>query len=382
MRYLIVILLLFCCGVIHAGNGIPVSKIDCEAVGTELSFAFKLWQENRIKQAMDEIESKLKSDSALLSQAAIITGGNYHLIRLTDNIFADRVGGFSPSGTRLVYSQDTFTVHLDDGIFDWVDKRNTGVAYYDFETGKETTIDTRGLNAVKPCFQSDTSFFYIASERSDSDISTQTTLFLYNLNNGTSTKCFPFNTQEFCAYGDEVAFYDMSEGAIIMKDATDLSHRVLYDNYGFLNHRRPLSMIRNFSAGDNIIMFQAGYRASSVRIYSVPSEGGAVKIMSDEQITWNQNTGFYPAAVDSNDYAYLLDGRNGLDIYYHTQNKDYRLTYDGGDKSYLNISSDGIKIAYSYKSPEQNVESYEIFILDFSLPADETDIMYRFKVMR
>jgi len=382
MRYLIVIFLLFYSGVIHAGNGIPVSKIDCEAVGTELSFALKLWQENRIKQAMDEIESKLKADSVLLSQAAIITGGNYHLIRLTDNILADRVGGFSPSGTRLVYSQDTFTVRLDDGIFDWVDQRNTGVAYYDFETGKETVIDTRGFNAVKPCFRSDSSFFYIASERSDADISPLSTLFLYNLNNGTSTECFPFNTQEFCAYGDEVVFYNISEGAIIMKDATDLSHRVIYDNYGFLGHRRPLGLIRNFSAGDEIIMFQAGYRASSARIYSISPQGGVAKIMSDKQITWNKNAGFYPAAVDSSEYAYLLDGRNGLDIYYHTQNKDYRLTYDGGDKSYLNISPDGTKIAYSYKSPEQNVESYEIFILDFNRPANETDIMYRFNTLR
>ena len=102
MRYLIVILLLFCCGVIHAGNGIPVSKIDCEAVGTELSFAFKLWQENRIKQAMDEIESKLKSDSALLSQAAIITGGIISLLTGQAD-FHRREPGWSIRRTPLQY---------------------------------------------------------------------------------------------------------------------------------------------------------------------------------------------------------------------------------------------------------------------------------------
>jgi len=382
MRNLVVIFLLFNCCAAYAGNGIPISKIDCETIGTELSLAFKLWQENRTKEALNEIENKLKADSSLIQQAAIITGGNYHLIRLTDNILADRVGGFSPSGTRLVYSQDTFTVRLDDGIFDWVDQRNTGIAYFDFATGKETIIDSKGVDASKPRFQSDSCFFYIAAEKSSFDISAPMTLILYNLNNGTSTECFPLYTQYYCPYEDGVVFYDRSEGAIIMKDFKDLSQKVLYDNYGFLNYRRPLGLIRNFSAGDDIIMFQAGFSASGVRIYGISPEGGVVKIMSDRQITWDKNAGFYPAAVDTNEFAYLLDGKKGIDIYYHIQNKDYRLTYDGGDKNYLTISPDGTKIAYSYKSPEQNVESYEIFILDFSRSADAKDIMYRFKILQ
>jgi hypothetical protein len=381
ISFLILIFLLIFEPALRVEN-ILKSRLADDNISTKLRLAYKFWQENRKKEAIDEIERQLKSDSSLISEAAIITGGNYHLIQVTDNIFSDRVGGFSPSGSMLIFERDTFMVRYDDGMFDWVESRNTGIVCFDFITGQEISPDIPYKNAYKPRFHSDTTFIYQAKPDCSNENSSSSDLMLYNLNTGTSTSCFPLNRNNYCLYGNSVVFYDNYEGAIVMKDIFSKEQKVVYDNYGFLNYRRPLASIQYFSSGENVIMFQAGFGKSRVSIYSLTPDSGELQIRSNQQITWNTEARYSPAAVNEHEFVYLLDSQYGADVYYHVDETDYRVTCDGGNKRYLIISPSGTKIAFSRKHFDQNIDSYEIFILDFEQDTTPNDLKYRFMSIR
>lgn len=369
------------CTTLYADDGIPISRLDYSDINGQLSIAYELWQNGKIKLAILEIEKQLEADSSLITDAAVILGGNYHLKRLTDNIYTDRVGGFSPSGNKLAYSQDTFTVRIDDGMFDWLEERNTGLAYYDFTVDKETTLEIFEENPGKPRFLSDTCILYIARTDTNPENTPKINLFAYDLSMGTTTTCFPFQRQSYCPYENGVIFYDRHEEAIVIKDLQNHEQDVLYHNESMINYRRPLRLIRNFCIGSDVIMFDAG-ESSYKSIYGISLNGSVPEILITAPLSFGNDSRYYPAAVNYNEFAYLVNYYGNIDIYYHKADKDYRLTFDGGDKYYLAVSPDGSKIAYSYRLLSQNQESYEIFMLDFSIEANIEDLMYRFKVYR
>ncbi len=373
-------ILLYDCLLVFAGEGIPIARLENSRMDSRLLHASQLWQESKFNSAIKEFEKQLDADSTLLAQIAIITGGNYHLTRLTDNVLADRVGGFSPSGSKLVFSRDTFMVCYDDGLFDWVEKKKTGIVYYDFDMAKEIHVDIPVQNGLNPRFRSDTSFFYIDGGDTASGHPLPVPLMLYDIPTGTSSVYCSLNGYDYCPCEDGIILYDRYEDSIVMKNMQGSKNELLYDNNSFLSFRRPLAMLRNFSTGNNIIMFQTGFYPKN--IYGIPLEGGAPQVQTNRQITWRGNSLFCPAAVGPFEFAYLAKNITNTDIFYHVQDKDYRLTFDGGDKQNLAISPDGMMIAFSYKLREQYLDSFEIFILDFSRDAGVSDLKYRFSNAR
>ncbi|OQX92799.1 MAG: hypothetical protein B6D58_01045 [candidate division Zixibacteria bacterium 4484_95] len=372
----LILLILISSPLTYTGQGIPFSKLYNKIIPEKLVYPLNQWKKGYFSTAIKDFEELIKSDSTLIPFVATITGGNYHLIRLTDNIYADRVGGFSPSGTKLIFTRDTSVTRLDDGFFDWLEKSRSEVVYFDFETGKETTIKLPYNRCFSPKFQSNTSFFYIASNDSTGGDPADKMLMLFHLDTKISDTCLHTGRYGYCPYKKELIYYEPAEDAIIRFNPKSHNKTILYSNSGLLNHYRPLTMIQNLSAGDNIITFQAGSRTTC--IYGILPDGGTPEILTKQQLEYGSNAPFCPAAVAFNEFAYLANTRQGVDIFYHIGDMDFRLTYDGGDKYYLAISADGSKIAYSYKPKKLHSESYDIFILDFSNGSDISDIKYRF----
>jgi len=364
-----------------AGEGIQRARLDITNISPELTYAKKLWQENNTEGAIKEIEKQIGLDSSLVPQAAIILGGNYHLVRLTNNVFADRVGGFSPSGDKLVYTRDTSLTRFDDGLFDWYEDRATGIAFYDFTASTEIIPEIPPGNAFMPRFYTDSSFLYLIGNDKDSGGSASNMLYMYDILAGTSIECYPLTGQYYCSYGKGIIYYDNDDGAFILKSLNETSRKVLFDNDSILSFRRPLPMVQNLSGGNDIVLFQAGHVSSReiTDIYGLSSKGGKPKKMTDRNADWYSNPIFYPAAVSDSEFAYLENAEGEVDIYYQTRTTNYRFTYDGGDKFYLAISPDGLKVAYSYLPPHQGAENYEVFILDFGQDATIEDIKYRIR---
>jgi len=365
----------------RAGEGIPRDRLDAGNIPPLLDNAKRLWQDNKTEEAIKEIEKQIGLDSSLVPQAAIIIGGNYHLARLTNNVFADRVGGFSPSGEKLVYARDTSLIRLDDGLFDQYENRATGIVYYDFSLDQEIIPNIPLGNAFKPRFNSDSSFIYLTGSDKDISGSTANILHRYDILTGTSNECFPLTGQYYCPCEEGIIYYDSDDGAFILKNLTDGKQKTLFDNDNFFSFRRPLPLVQNLSLGDKVVLFQAGHNTGRVMtdIYGLSPEGGKPKKMTNRNADWYSNPIFYPAAVSDSEFAYLQNARGDIDIYYQAQDNNYRLTYDGGDKLYLANSPDGLKVAYSYMPPDQGVENYEVFILDFGTNATIDDIKYRIK---
>jgi len=365
----------------YAGEGIPRDRLDATNISPVLAHANKLWQENKTDEAIKEIEKQIGLDSSLVPQVAIILGGNYRLVRLTDNVFADRVGGFSPSGEKLVYARDTSLIRLDDGLFDRYENRATGIIYYDFLLNQEIIPDIPPEDGFKPRFYTDSSILYLIGNDKDIGGSTANVLQMYDILTGTSSECFPLTGQYYCPHDEGIVYYDSNDGAFILKSLTNKNQKTLFDNDNIFSFRRPLPLVQNLSSGGDFVLFQAGYNTGRVMtdIYGLPSKGGKPKKITNRNADWYSNPIFYPAAVSDSEFAYLENAGGDVDIYYQTQGDNYRLTYDGGDKYYLAISADGSKIAYSYMPPKQGVENYEVFILDFTRDATIEDIKYRIK---
>jgi hypothetical protein len=368
------------CSISLAGKGIPRDRLDITNILPELAYANKLWQENKPEEAIKEIEKQIGLDSSLVTQAAIILGGNYHLVRLTNNVFADRVGSFSPSGEKLVYARDTSLIRYDDGLFDRYEDRATGIVYYDFSLKQEIIPDIPLGNAFKPKFYTDSCFLYLTGSDKDTNGISTNLLNIYDILTGTSKECFPLKGQHYCLCDKCVIYYDNDDGAFILKSLTDGKQRTLFDNDNIFSLRRSLPLVQNLSCSNDIVLFQAGHNAGRVipDIYGLPSAGGKPKKMTNRNADWYSDPIFYPAAVSDSEFAYLEDANGDVDIYYQAMGKNYRLTYDGGDKFYLAISPDGLKVAYSYMPSKQGVENYEIFILNFASNATIDDIKYRF----
>ncbi|MCP4580161.1 MAG: hypothetical protein GY839_00985 [candidate division Zixibacteria bacterium] len=370
--------------IVTARKGIPINKIATDSIDARLALARDMWHQGLTKDAIREIENQVELDSTLIPQAAIILGGNYHLVRLTNNVFADRVGGFSPSGDKLVYSRDTSLTRLDDGLFDWYENRTTGIVYYDFELSREIIPDLPVGNAFKPRFSSDTCFYYLGGSKADLGFSGAVMLNRYYLKWGTSIQCIRLRSRHYCSYGDGVVCYQFGENTFTKINLIESKQDILFDNDDVFTLRRSLPLVQNLSAGDDIIMFQAGHTDGRVttNIYGIPVEGGKPRKMLDQKTTWLSKTMFYPAAVNSTEFAYLVKESGKFDIYYAKDGIEFRLTYDGGDKYYLAISPDGSRIAYSFMPTYQGVETYEIFILDFGQDADVRDLKYRINILR
>ena len=365
----------------YAGEGIPRDRLDNSNISPALDFAKRLWEDNKTEEAIKEIEKQIESDSSLVPQAAIILGGNHHLVRLTDNVFADRVGGFSPSGEKLVYARETSLIRLDDGLFDRYENRATGIVYYDFSLGQEIIPDIPPGNTFKPRFYTDSSFLYLIGNDKNIGGSTANILNIYDILSGTSKECFPLTGQYYCPCEEGVIYYDSNDGAFILRNLTEAKQKTLFDNDNIFSFRRSLPLVQNLSCGDNVLLFQAGYNTGRIMtdIYGLPPKGGKPKKLTNRNSDWYSNPIFYPAAVSDSEFAYLENAKGDVDIYYQAQGNNYRLTYDGGDKFYLAISPDGSKAAYSYMPPNQGVENYEVFILDFGQNATIDDIKYRIK---
>lgn len=376
--------LLILCPISQTGEGIPRARLDTANISPELAYAQKLWLENETAEAIKEIEKQIGQDLSLVPQAAIILGGNYHLVRLTNNVFADRVGGFSPSGDRLVYTRDTSLTRFDNGLFDRYEDRATGIAYYDFSTKREIIPEIPPGNAFMPRFYTDSSFLYLIGNAEAGGGYAGNMLYLYDILSGTSTECYPLTGQYYCPYEKGIIYYDNDDGAFILKSLNETSRKVLFDNDSIFSFRRSLPMVQNLSCGNDIVLFQAGHNSgkSITDIYGLSPQGGKPKKMTERNADWYSNPIFYPAAVSESEFPYLENAEGEVDIYYQAQTANYRLTYDGGDKYYLAISPDGLKVAYSYLPPGQGVENYEVFILDFGQDAAIDDIKYRIKECR
>jgi hypothetical protein len=360
----------------------PVSRITSDSIDLRLYTARDIVQKYGIRSAVREIKAQLKADPSLVTDAAILLGGNYHLERLTDNVFADRVGGFSPSGKKLAYSRDTSLLRLDDGLFDWYENRTTGVFYYDFAKNEEITPDIPYANAFAPRFLDDSTLLFMVAD--DTAGGKSAALYKYDLELGQTSECFPITSRSYCTSGGKIIVYDNTNGEIKKMNPEGKIEQMLFDNTDFFSFKRPLSFIWNLSACDQEIYFQSGFGSgrSGENIYSMPSGGGRPRIRTSEMQEFAGSGRFYPAAIDSDEFLFLANYGKDVEIYYQYKDKEYCLTYDGGDKFYLAVSPDLQRIAYSYMPLDQGVESYEIFILDFSRDATPDDIEYRFKTLQ
>ena len=355
------------------------SRLIPHDLDQELTKARQLWDNGHLVEAAALIEKRIAADSSLIPGAAVITGGNYHLVRLTSNIFPDRVGNFSPSGNKLAFARDTFFVRFDDGLFDWLEQRHTQVGYFDFSTNSEFMAQLGESEGFDPQFYTDSSLFYITGVNKSQDGGPANQLMLYDIGTGTSSKCFPLNTYYYCPVDGGVIFYDANEAAIVKKSIDGSIQKRLYDNVGFMHYRRSLSLIRNFSAADDIIMFQAGFSIMTTTLYGLSPVGGAARIMLDKKLVYKDVSDCCPAAIDTNDFCYLHLDKNDWDVHYHTPDQDYRLTFDGGEKSHLAVSRNCLMVAYSYRPAGSPTDESEIYILDFSRNATIDDMIYRFK---
>lgn len=355
------------------------SRLLPDDLDQELAKARQLRDNGRLVEAAALIEKRIAADSSLIPQAATIVGGNYHLVRLTSNIFPDRVGNFSPSDDKLAFARDTFFVRFDDGLFDWLEQRHTQVGYFDFGTNSELMARPGGAEGFNPQFYTDSSLFYITGGDESQDSASANQLMLYDIGTGTSSKCFPLNTYYYCPVEGGVIFYDANEAAIVKKSIDGSIQKTLYDNVGFMHYRRSLSLIRNFSAADDIIMFQAGLSPMATTLYGLSPAGGAVRIMLDRKLVFKEESDCCPAAIDTTDFCYLHLDKNDWDVFYHTPQQDYRLTFDGGEKLHLAVSRNCLMIAYSYRPAGSPTDESEIYILDFGRDATTTDMIYRFK---
>jgi Tol biopolymer transport system component len=362
-----------------AGEGLPIARLTTDNIDQRLRYAHSLWEEGRTKPAIEEIEKQLAQDSTLLTDAAIVLGGNYHLVRVTNNVFADRIGGFSPLGDKLVYARDTSMIRLDDGLFKWYEDRTTGIVYYDFNNAAEIAGEIPQPNPLQPRFLDQQSFVYLAKDQTGAGDDVHYRLYLYDLKQKTAHECFTCYGQDYCVYQNGIVNYDENRAMFTYRKPDSDNERILFDNDDWLSFKRPLPMIMNLSAGNDIILFEAGYQfgKSSKNIYSLPLFGGQPQILTTNRKEYSSDGSFCPAAVNANEYAFFNGRSNRIDIYYRVQGKDYQLTYDRGNKQYLTISPVGDKIAYSYMIEKDGVESLEIFILDFSQDATIEDIKYR-----
>ena len=377
----LILALLFNAEIAIAGEGLPIARLNADNIDQRLRYAHSLWEEGRTKPAIEEIEKQLAKDSTLLTDAAIILGGNYHLVRVTYNVFADRVGGFSPLGNKLVYARDTSMIRLDDGLFKWYEDRTTGIVYYDFDSANETTAEIPQANPLQPRFLDQQSFVYLAKDQAGAGTDAHYSLFVYDLKQKTTSECFTCYGSDYCVYQGGIVNYDESREMFTYRKPDGANERTLFDNDDWLSFKRPLPMIMNLSAGNDIILFEAGYQfgKSGKNIYYLPISGGQPQILSTNRQEYLSDGSFCPAAVNANEYAFFNGRNDRIDIYYRVKGKDYQLTYDRGNKQYLTISPVGDKIAYSYMIEKDGVESLEIFILDFSRDATADDLMYRIK---
>ena len=382
IKYLAALLAVTLMADLSFSQQMPIFRIAPDSTDMRLYTARDIMQKYGIKNAVREIKAQLTADSSLIPDAAILLGGNYHLERLTNNVFADRVGGFSPSGEQLAYSRDTSLLRLDDGLFNWYENRTTGVFYYDFAKNEEITPEIPYANAYAPQFLDDSTLLFMVA--ADSTESEARALYKYDLELGQTSECFPITSRSYCTLGGKIIVYDNTDGEIKQMNLEGKSEHLLFDNTDFFSFKRPLSFIWNLSACDQAIYFQSGYGSgrSGENVYSMPSTGGRPQIRTSEMQEFASSGRFYPAAIDSEEFLFLANNGKNVDIYYQYKDKLYRLTYDGGDKFYLAVSPDRQRIAYSYMPLDQGVESYEIFILDFNRNATSEDIEYRFKSLQ
>ena len=357
----------------------PIKRIAPDSIDSRLHTARGIADRYGIQSAAREIKIQLKADSSLVSDAAILLGGNYHLERLTDNVFADRVGGFSPSGERLAYSRDTSLLRLDDGLFDWYENRTTGVFYYDFIKQEEIVPAIPYANAYAPQFLDDSTLLFIAA--ADSSAAGTAALYKYDLELKQTSECFPITWRGYCTLEGRIIAYDYTDGEIKEMSLDGKTENELFDNTSFFSFKRPLPQIWNLSACAREIYFQSGFGSgrSGENVYSLPSSGGRPRIRTSKMQEYPGNGRFYPAAIGSDEFLFLVNVGEDIDIYYQYKDNVYRLTYDGGNKFYLAVSPDRKKVAYSYMPQGQGLESYEVFMLDFSRDATPEDIEYRFK---
>jgi hypothetical protein len=365
---------------VRAGNGLERDRLNPDNIDERLARAKSLYEDGKDGLAVIEIEKQLAKDSSLILDAAKIVGGNYHLVRLTNNIFADRAGGFSPSGDKLAYARDTSIMLLDDGLFNWYEDRTTGIVYYDFNENKEIETSIVQENPIMPRFRDDRSIYFLSAITANSPVEGSYMLYRYDLEQKNSEACFALNGRGYCPYGDGVVVYDDLNSSFIYESEYG-ERRVIFDNDSWLSFKRPLPLILDLSSGNDVILFESGYQSgrSGKNIYGVPFAGGKPVILTTRQQSFLSDFAFCPAAVDENEFAYLWGDNRDADVYYRQDGKDYRLTFDGGIKQYLALSPDGRRLAYSYMVEEKGRQSLEVFIMDFGQDASESDLKYRFK---
>jgi hypothetical protein len=271
-------------------------------------------------------------------------------------------------------------IHIDDGLFEWYEDITTRLVIYDFELNEEIIPELPYENPHTPRFRTDDKFCFIAPDSSGGDGK----LHLYNMEPGLVTECFEITGDAYCPYDNGLIMYDWRSGKMEYVIPGKKLVDILFDNKSLLTFKRPLSMIQNISACNGVLMFEAGMYSGKVgkSVYSMPVAGGIPEIKPTGQKTWTADGAFNPAVYDSNEFAYIYGDEDESDIYYYKDDKIYRLTFDGGRKYYLAISTDGLRIAYSYMIERDGMESFEIFMLDFTMDATVEDINYRISSLR
>ncbi len=377
------ILILFAFSIVNA-QGIPDERLLVQSPPEKLMFAQKHIDEGNFGYAAVEISRQLEKDSTLLAPAATMLGGNYSLVRITDNVFADRVGGFSPSGNRLILARDTSAISLDDGFFNDYEKLSSRIVIYDLETKVEILPEMDIDNPYKPRFNGDNSFYFLVNQSAGQSPGSLKKLYLYDMELGTITECCELSGGSYCPLLDGVITYNTAKGVLVYKDWRNHIETVIFDNESLLSFKRPLPLIQNISANAGVIMFEAGFSNGKFtkNVYSIPVDGEKVEILTNVRKTFMSEGSYYPATVKSKEFAFISGDNRNSNIHYMKNDQDYTLTFDSGLKYYLAISPDGTKIAYSYMIVRDGVESYEIFMLDFGLEATSEDINYRMKWLK
>lgn len=192
------------------GQGIPIDRLKVDSLAAKLTFAEKHLKDKNYSYAAVEITRQLEKDSTLLTQAAILLGGNYSLVRITDNVFADRVGGFSPSGNKLIYVRDTSATHIDDGLFSTYENRSTGVVIYDFDQDTEIVPDLPYSNPTEPRFKDDHSFYFIAESTDNDSLNSRKILYHHEIKQCQTVKSSDLIKRNYWPYKDGVISYKRS----------------------------------------------------------------------------------------------------------------------------------------------------------------------------
>jgi Tol biopolymer transport system component len=329
-----------------------------------------------------------------ISEIAFLTGGNYYLKRLTNDLIADYYPSFSHNGKKIIYHSDTSFFCEDFGLEKKIVKKSQ-IFILDLDTGKKVCISSDDTSEQNPRFSWDDKKIvyekeipskkekpkyyskWIGSEQ-------QKEIFLKDLDTGQAFRL----TNNDCFDGLP-NFSPNNRKVIFVHDDPDSNISTLYQlNLDTMKREKVIPPIKarfytqfafpyypSFSPAGKKVLFQAGFKES--KIYIVDLEEESLKNLST-----SESEDFYPSfSPDGRKIVFVSTQDEQTEIY--LMNSDgsnrTRLTFDGTDKRFPAFSPDGKKIVFVAKQPEEEERYLELYVLDLAKEISKEQLKERIK---